>query len=132
MQNIIISVPLSSCFQKKHKQTKLILVIDPYISQKIWTFEIKNKQTKTNGNAWKLDDKFIKTFKILTFGTIWLLSLSRISKEVDEIRQHVDTRSHQIFQRQKPYENWEQNENDVYILNIWNFWIWDHVDLFLK
>lgn len=132
MQNIIISVPLSSCFQKKTQTNKTNFSYWPIHIPKIWTFEIKNKQTKTNGNAWKLDDKFIKTFKILTFGTIWLLSLSRISEEVDEIRQHVDTRSHQIFQRQKPYENWEQNENDVYILNIWNFWIWDHVDLFLK
>jgi hypothetical protein len=53
-----------------------------------------------------------KHVQILTFGTIWLLSLSRISEEVDEIHQHVYARSQQTLQRQKPYENWEQNENE--------------------
>ena len=30
---------------------------------------------------------------------------------MNEIRQHVYARSRQPLQRQKPYENWEQNEN---------------------
>ena len=31
--------------------------------------------------------------------------------QMNEIRQHVYARSRQPLQRQKPYENWEQNEN---------------------
>jgi hypothetical protein len=31
---------------------------------------------------------------------------------MNEIRQHVYARPRQTLQRQKPYENWEQNENE--------------------
>ena len=127
MLNIIISVLLNSCFQKKTNFRYW-----PIHSPKIWTFNIKNQTIKNKWKCIEIRWYIYQNVQILTFGTIWLLSLPLLSEEVDEIRQHVYARSQQTLQRQKSYENWEQNENDIYILNISNFWISNHVDLFSK